>query len=524
MSTTDNHSYNSQRFPGRDLAQEAQETLELWDPQVRNDRDYPALHLAPAVGRLNDPNGLIFDGKTYHAFYQYSPLHPERLVYWRHATSTDLSRWEDRGTALVPNTLFDSHGCYSGSGIYVDGRYEFFYTGNVKDEEGKRQTYQIRAIAPENFVGSTQHPAEGSSELERELPPLISGPAEGYTAHYRDPHVIYRKGAWWMFIGAQRTDKTGAVVAYTSQDRTSWTFVGELGIKDPVLATSYMFECPSVLRMRDELTGSMQDVLIFSPQGIAPSGEKYHNIYQSGYMVGKLKKSLKFKAITPFTELDAGFEFYAPQSFSGTGEQAVRADESGTNPHIAPVLMAWLGNAEQDDLPSYSHRWVHTMTYPRELHLRDGKLYYAPVTQLDQVLPLEPVEADEKGRIKALKDARVWRLRGTVDVSGRRAKLRIKDAHGVALSIDLAKDFASMDRSGTRYTEGGSLRQRSLDKSTLRSFELLVDGSTTELFVGGEGHTGYAEVFSARTFFNGSKRRVRITGAEIVSLEYARLD
>jgi len=35
-----------------------------------DDPDYPCFHVVPPVGRLNDPNGLLIDGDTYHAFYQ----------------------------------------------------------------------------------------------------------------------------------------------------------------------------------------------------------------------------------------------------------------------------------------------------------------------------------------------------------------------------------------------------------------------------------------------------------------------
>ena len=58
-----------------------------------HDPDYPLFHVAPPVGRLNDPNGLIEVGGTYHAFFQYTPEHPRKLVYWGHATSRDLTHW-----------------------------------------------------------------------------------------------------------------------------------------------------------------------------------------------------------------------------------------------------------------------------------------------------------------------------------------------------------------------------------------------------------------------------------------------
>ena len=143
--------------------------------------------------------------------------------------------------------------------------------------------------------------------------------------------------------------------------------------------------------------------------------------------------------------------------------------------------------------------------------------------QLDDAMPLQPIEPDEKGKLKELKDARVFRLRGRVNVADERVKIKIKDTHGVALSIVLDQDFVQMDRGGTRYTEGGSLRRRTLKRAKTRQFELLVDGSAAELFVGGKLAASLgAEVFSARTFFKGEKRRVRLTGGKVLSLEYAR--
>ena len=83
-----------------------------------------------------------------------------------------------------------------------------------------------------------------------------------------------------------------------------------------------------------------------------------------------------------------------------------------------------------------------------------------PVPHLDRVLPLESTVVDAvKGKVPVLKDAGTWRLHGTVDVSDGPVKIRVKDTHGTALRITIAEDFAQLDRSGTRYTEGGTLRR-----------------------------------------------------------------
>ena len=85
--------------------------------RAQQDPDYPLFHVAPPVGRLNDPNGLIEIGGTYHAFFQYTPEHPRRLVYWGHATSSDLTRWDYHAPAILPDTHQDANGAYSGTAI-----------------------------------------------------------------------------------------------------------------------------------------------------------------------------------------------------------------------------------------------------------------------------------------------------------------------------------------------------------------------------------------------------------------------
>ncbi len=69
---------------------------------AREDADYPQFHVAPPVGRLNDPNGLIKVDDTYHAFFQYTPEHPKKLVYWGHAMSKNLVNWEYLEPAILP--------------------------------------------------------------------------------------------------------------------------------------------------------------------------------------------------------------------------------------------------------------------------------------------------------------------------------------------------------------------------------------------------------------------------------------
>ena len=73
-----------------------------------------------------------------------------------------------------------------------------------------------------------------------------------------------------------------------------------------------MWKCPDFFSL-----GS-RDVLLFSPQGITAQGEKYQNLYQTGYLVGKLDYATGKLTHGPFEELDKGFDFYAAQTFLDT--------------------------------------------------------------------------------------------------------------------------------------------------------------------------------------------------------------
>ena len=106
-----------------------------------HDPDYPLFHVAPPVGRLNDPNGLIEVGGTYHAFFQYTPEHPRKLVYWGHATSRDLTCWDYHAPAILPDTHQDANGAYSGTAIEVGDHVELWYTGNYKDPETGERSF-----------------------------------------------------------------------------------------------------------------------------------------------------------------------------------------------------------------------------------------------------------------------------------------------------------------------------------------------------------------------------------------------
>lgn len=319
-----------------------------------------AFHIQPPVGLLNDPNGLVAHRGTYHLCYQWHPFAAKHaLKFWAHLTSTDLVHWTDHPVALAPSHDYESHGCYSGSGIVHEGAVRFVYTGNVRTPDGGRTPFQLLA---------TVDPA--GRVIKHHSNPLF-GAIPGCTAHVRDPKVWSRDGRYWMVLGAQTEDLHGTALLLGSDDLVDWTSLGQVagGADDPY---GYMWECPDLVRL-DE-----RDVLLISPQldhGGAAGAGRWEDI--SVYAVGALDVSTPaFTREGDYRRVDAGPDFYAPQTF--------------TDPSGRTIMVGWMGMPDHDGQPTLAEKhptvangWVHCLTVPRVLSLDGDALVQWPVAELE---------------------------------------------------------------------------------------------------------------------------------------------
>ncbi|MFD2762132.1 glycoside hydrolase family 32 protein [Lentibacillus juripiscarius] len=423
-------------------------------------------HLMAPVGLINDPNGFIYFQGRYHLFFQWNPFETKHgKKFWGHFISENLTHWELVSPALAPDEWYDKDGCYSGSAVVKDDKLYIFYTGNVKNEDGERESYQCLAVS------------EDGHHFHKEGP-VIHVP-DGYTAHFRDPKVFYKNNSWQMVIGAQSEDREGAVVLYTSPDLRNWTFQGKLASADSFgeEGLGYMWECPDLF----ELDGS--DILIISPQGLEPDGYYYNNIFQAGYLSGKVdNKALSYEH-GDFTELDRGFDFYAPQTTEA--------------PDGRRILMAWMGNAEigGTEHPTAEYGWVHALTIPRSLEFIDGSIRQHPVEELEQ-LRLSGVSHHHV----TLKDEekQLENMHGDafeLQVSFREwdaASFQIRFGKTTTFTYDEATRTCTLER--MRFDQKG-MESRKCYLETLNHIQVYKDTSSVELFLNnGE------ETFSARIF------------------------
>lgn len=408
-------------------------------------------HIEAPLGLLNDPNGLSYYNGAYYIFFQWNPhgcTHKNK--HWGLVKTTDFIRFTKPRLALTPGDAFDQDGCYSGCGVVEDGKLKLFYTGNVKNSRGERESYQCAAVCME----------QDSFEKQGVLLPH---PPEGYTAHWRDPYVFYEDGDAYMVVGAQTRDLQGAALLYR-RSLEAWHCVGAL--QTQLGAFGYMWECPNLVRMEDA-----RYAFIFSPQGLAQDGLQYQNLYQSGYVIGALDVAAPTLQHGAFRELDQGFDFYAPQVFTDDGRR---------------IMIGWAGMPDRDaEYPTAAFGWMYALTLPRELSYRDGRLYQTPLRELERLRSGRMSDAEHSlmttHESPALPRAAEIELAVDVPPAGVVALVFTFGEEAIRLSYDRKTGLACIDRSNMRHGGQGT-RTFALDIADILYLQIFVDRSIMEIF------------------------------------------
>lgn len=335
--------------------EEWNEYLSLLENQVKKSVFLPKYHLYPKTGLMNDPNGLCFYNNEYHVFYQWFPFDSfHGMKHWGHAISDDLVMFKDAGIALIPNQDYETHGAYSGNAFEHNGLLYLYYTANYKTDNGKIAKQALAIMDQEGTIKKYKHN------------PIIDGAPEGFSQELRDPFVFERNNKFYMLLGGGRFDgqehvgfgDIGELLLYQSDDLIHWVYQGVI---DLPIERGYMLECPSLV------TIDGKDVLFLSPMGYKKENHRYHNRFASIYLIGHLDVDKRTFAVEYMDELDAGFDYYAPQSFYGKNQQA--------------LTFGWFGCGEQK-YPIDQEGWKHGLTTAQEMILVNDKLRRFPVKEI----------------------------------------------------------------------------------------------------------------------------------------------
>lgn len=110
--------------------------LQLASAQTYNETYRPQYHFTPLKNWMNDPNGLVYYNGVYHMYYQYNPGGATwGAMSWGHATSTDLTHWQQQPIALLargyPGTIT-----------------EMFFSGSVVADVQNTSGFGVNGIIP----------------------------------------------------------------------------------------------------------------------------------------------------------------------------------------------------------------------------------------------------------------------------------------------------------------------------------------------------------------------------------------
>ncbi len=321
----------------------------------------PDFHLSARAGWMNDPNGFSYYYGKYHMFYQYHPYESKwGPMHWGHAVSEDLLHWEYLPAALAPDEVYDRDGCFSGSAITLpDGRQLLMYTGVVKEHQ-VNDTYrdvQTQCIAVGDGVDYEKYTGNPVID-EKDLPKGCS------RYDFRDPKIWQKKdGTYCCVVGNRPADGSGQILLFTSPDCFHWSFKKVL--IENRKRFGKMWECPDLF----ELDGKW--VLLTSPQDMLPEGYEYHNGNGTLCLIGDYDEETD-----TFTEqydqaIDYGIDFYAPQTV--------------LTPDGRRVMIGWMQNWDTCSICAEDEPWFGQMSLPRELFLKNGRLYQKPVRELEEM-------------------------------------------------------------------------------------------------------------------------------------------
>lgn len=321
----------------------------------------PSFHLSARTGWMNDPNGFSYYNGEYHMFYQYHPYDSHwGPMHWGHAVSRDLLQWKYLPAALAPDEFYDRDGCFSGSALALpDGRQLLMYTGVVRERQQNGGFSEVQTQCLAVGDGMDYEKVEQNPVLdEKDLP------EGGSRVDFRDPKMWKKAdGTYCCVVGNRPADGSGQILLYTSKNGFHWNY-------KKVFASNRnrfgkMWECP------DFFVLDGKGVLLVSPQDMLPQGFEYHNGNGTLCLIGDYDEETDTFVERYNQSIDYGIDFYAAQTVLA--------------PDGRRIMIGWMQNWDTCSLRMPEQQWYGQMSLPRELSIKNGRLYQTPVRELEDL-------------------------------------------------------------------------------------------------------------------------------------------
>ena len=322
-----------------------------WSPTT--DLGRPSLHIRPAQGWLNDPNGVCRIDGVYHVFFQYNPAtHLHTDICWGHVSSTDLLHWTAEPVALVPRPGgLDANGCWSGCVVDDGGVPTAVYTA-------------ITTTALDAVVSLATSDRSLRSWTQQDVP-RTARPDDPAISEVRDPFLFALDGRRYAVQGAGHARGSPQLLLYGCDDLEQWSYLGPLlTTEDQVaarVAPANIWECPNLFRLGE------QWVVVLS---LWQHDGGVHHLAGVRYLLGDLVRhetGLTFVAGSGGL-VDDGPTFYAPQVL-------LEPDRV--------LLWGWAWEGPERSAAEVAEAgWAGVLTCPRELVLDGDRVVSRPAREL----------------------------------------------------------------------------------------------------------------------------------------------
>ena len=314
----------------------------------------PVFHVTGAIGWINDPNGFSLYKGEVHLFFQYYPYDVSwGPMHWGHVKTKDFIRWEFLPAVLAPDDAYDKDGCFSGSAVELsDGKHLLLYTGVRKTDDGDE--YQTQCIA----VG------DGINYQKSPLNPVIDDsmlPAGSSHVDFRDPKIWRDEEGYHAVVANLCTAENGVILLYNSEDAQHWRYSGVLAAGHGHYGT--MWECPDFFFLDGKA------VLFHSAHEMLNDGLEFHPGDGIVCHIGRYDREEHRLLDEQVQAVDYGLDFYAPQTVETADGRR--------------IMIGWMQSWASSRVGHPNLPFNGQMTVPRELRIRDGRLYQWPVRELE---------------------------------------------------------------------------------------------------------------------------------------------
>ncbi|MDO4273796.1 MAG: glycoside hydrolase family 32 protein [Eubacteriales bacterium] len=424
-------------------------------------------HFTPIVNWLNDPNGLCWYQGYYHLFYQYNPFGQEwNNMYWGHAASKDLVHWKHLPIVLEPQKeiLNDQElkgGAFSGSALPQEDKVLFFLTRHIGPQEDGSDTVQYQTMMDSRDMVNFSP----EKEIIREKP-------KGANFDFRDPKAGEFGDRCYLVLGSCMEGK-GSILLYESEDKEHWHYRCPLITESQPIRT---IECPDFFKLDGTYVAMGAWMDYYDQQG---------RFQPSRYYIGKWNGRRLHTENEQW--VDFGSNCYAAQTFSHNGRR---------------IFMGWVSDFYKEHVVTEPGTYG-SMTIPRELHVRQGRIYALPVKEIYSLRR----EKLFSGEIRELKKEHIpgnqYYARITFENQG---------DFQIIMGKDGEKEIRLVAESGKVFLKTQGVKSSTIEflssVKECRSAEIFVDRRTVEVYLNDGEDVGTKLFYNSRSegyFFLKSK-------------------